>query len=63
MDLANIISFVYIAWMPKNDPIRMISDRANNSILEFKDKIFLNECMDRIISDIILCLKRTVVVV
>ena len=62
VDLANIISFVYIAWMPKNDPIRMISDRANDGTLESEDKIFLNECVDRIIGDIMPCLKRAVAV-
>ena len=40
----------------------MILDRANNSILDSENKIFLNEYMDWIIKDIILCLKRAVAV-
>ena len=40
----------------------MFLDRANNSILESEDKIFLNKCVDRIIKDIIPCLKRIVAV-
>ena len=62
VDLANIISFVYIAWIPKNDPIWIILDRANDGILESEDKIFFNKCVDRIIRDIMLYLKRTVAV-
>jgi len=62
VDLANIISFVYIAWMPKNNPIRMISDRANDDILESEDKILLNECVERMFEKIKPCLIRAVVV-
>ena len=48
--------------MLKNNPIQIISDRANNNILESEDKIFLNECVDRIIRDIIPYLKRAITV-
>ena len=40
----------------------MILDKANNSILESEDKIFLNEYMDRIIKNVIPYLKRMVAV-
>ena len=40
----------------------MILDRANNGILESEDKIFFNEYVDRIIRDIIPCLKRAMAV-
>ena len=48
VDLTNIISFVYITWILKNNSIRIISDRANNNILESENKILLNEYIERI---------------
>ena len=48
--------------MPKNNPIRIILNKANNNILESENKIFLNKYIDRIIRDIMPCLKRAVAV-
>ena len=62
VDLTNIISFIYIVWILKNNPIRIILDRANNSILKSEDKIFLNKYIDRIIRDIIPYVKRIIAV-